>query len=132
MGPIASGLPKKLLNVVRDLLLKSNLVYIFTTAPGKVRNLVAITTLTTARLSWESPQKPNGILLYYSLKYWPLSDSTGINCYNLSNNLNTTRVEGLVPNQQYIFSLITHNSAGQGIPFEISASTMEIGEINNT
>ena len=104
----------------------------FTTAPGKVRNLVAITTLTTAQLSWKYPQKPNGILPYYSLKYWPLSDSTGINCFNLSYNLITTRVEGLVPNQQYIFSLTTHNNAGEGIPFEINASTMEIGKINNT
>ena len=127
-----NGLPKKLLNVVRDLLLKSFLVYMFTTAPGKVRNLVAITTLTTAQLSWESPQKPNGILLYYSLKYWPLIDSTGINCSNLSINLITTRIEGLVPNQQYIFSLTTYNNASQGIPFEINASTMEIGKINNT
>ena len=128
MDPIVNGLLKKLLNVVRYLLLKSILVYMFDTAPGKVRNLVAMTTLTTARLSWEPPQRPNQILLY-CLKYWPLSDSTGMSCYNLSYNLTTTQVEGLVPNRQYTFSLITQNSAGQGIPFEINATTMEIGEI---
>ena len=85
-------------------------------------------TIKTVRLQWAVPSALNGKLQGYRLVYWrtngSLNEYTPIKTEKLSWTVN-----GLYPQQEYVFNLTAVNGVGYGNKTVVTATTNPIGQI---
>ncbi|XP_075926010.1 LOW QUALITY PROTEIN: protein sidekick-2-like [Petromyzon marinus] len=82
--------------------------------------------LTSARLSWQPPTEPNGLILGYKMMFW--LDSTNQNAASVAEVTPDTRqfyAGELLPNAGYRFRVTARTSRGWGEPSEVLVITTE-------
>lgn len=92
---------------------------------------------TSLRLSWSPPEKVNGELLGYTLKYCSVMASSSSPCewryFNYSSNINESVITDLKPDTTYTFEINAVTRIGPGPPVvanvKSSVAPVEIGDL---
>ena len=111
----------------------NNVVYV--AAPGKVGEIYATTNESAIQLKWNPPDKPNGIVILYTVTWnevGTVTDNDGEGSDNATSS--SYDVTGLKAYTTYNISIVAWTEVGSGDPEYIQANTTVSGnffEINS-
>ena len=115
------------------------------TAPGRVGSIsIAVVNSSSVNITWEEPQKPNGIISYYLVRL-TIGSADGVEHVSMQVDTTSLTVEELSelvftlcsdclsipssgPGVPYFVSIVAATSAGEGEPNEKILFTQERGE----
>ena len=81
-------------------------------APGPVV-ITSIPSLTSITITWEEPERPNGVITQYEVSFWPTESPESItNRTGLETNFTTP--DGQEPGTSFTFTVTAFTSVGAG------------------
>ena len=91
--------------------------YLFTSlplVPGPVRNISSSITFFQIAISWEEPERPNGVIIAYEVSYHPTADPQSVTHVNTTNLATSLTVSGLQPGTELTFTVRAYTRVGAG------------------
>eukprot|EP00117_Sycon_ciliatum_P029426 scpid66981/ scgid23433/ Protein sidekick-1 len=87
-----------------------------TTSPGSVSELTAKTlSESTIRITWQPPEEPNGMILYYRVEYTKIPNSENSTfSFNISAPATTANITDLLPKTLLLVTVSPVNAQGEG------------------
>ena len=95
-------------------------------APGPVV-ITPFPSLFKITITWDPPERPNGIIVAYKVCYWPTDSSVpfvSVNTTDLDTSFSTAN--NLELGSEFIFSVTAYTRVGPGDPAFIRVSTLSL------
>jgi len=103
-----------------------SLCYLLTSlplVPGPVRNISSSVTFFQITISWEKPDRPNGVIIAYEVSYHPTADPQSVTRVNTSDLAISLTVSGLQSGTELTFTVRAYTRVGAGETSAVTAVT---------
>ena len=75
-------------------------------------------------ITWEKPERPNGVIIAYEVSYYPTADPQSVTRVNTTDLATSLTVRGLQPGTELTFTVRAYSRVGAGETVTATESTL--------
>ena len=93
-------------------------------APGPVGSISFSRGFFRIEISWEEPERPNGVIIAYEVAHYPTAEPQNVTRVNTSGLATSLTVSGLQPGTELNFTVRAYTGVGPGEMVTATESTL--------